>query len=80
MPGKYVHVSVSDNGKGIPTELREKIFDPYFSTKNTVSQKGLGLGLALCYSIVTKHDGHIAITSEVQKGTTVAVYLPVYGR
>jgi PAS domain S-box-containing protein len=76
--GKYVHISVIDNGRGIPPELLEKIFDPYFSTKDTVSQKGLGMGLAICYSIAKKHDGHIAITSEVEKGTTVDLYLPVF--
>jgi PAS domain S-box-containing protein len=76
--GKYVHISVIDNGKGIRPELLEKIFDPYFSTKDTVSQKGLGMGLAICYSIAKKHDGHIAITSEVNKGTTVDLYLPVF--
>ncbi|UCH92302.1 MAG: PAS domain S-box protein, partial [Candidatus Aminicenantes bacterium] len=76
--GKYVKVSVIDHGRGIPPELLEKIFDPYFSTKNTVSQKGLGLGLAICYSIVKKHGGHITIASEVKKGTTVDLYLPVY--
>lgn len=76
--GKYVHVAVIDNGKGIPPDLLEKIFDPYFSTKNTVSQKGLGLGLALCYSIVNKHEGHISIDSKVQEGTTVNLYLPAF--
>jgi signal transduction histidine kinase len=76
--GKYVKISVIDNGKGIPPELLEKIFDPYFSTKTTFSQKGLGLGLALCYSIVNKHGGHISIDSKVKKGTTVDMYLPVF--
>jgi PAS domain S-box-containing protein len=76
--GKYVQVSVIDNGKGIPPEILEKIFDPYFTTKTTVSQKGLGLGLALCYSIVNKHGGHISIDSKVQEGTTVDLYLPVF--
>jgi PAS domain S-box-containing protein len=76
--GKYVKISVIDNGKGIPAELLEKIFDPYFTTKTTVSQKGLGLGLALCYSIVNKHEGYISIDSRVQKGTTVDMYLPVF--
>lgn len=76
--GKYVHISVIDNGRGIHPELLEKIFDPYFSTKDTVSQKGLGMGLAICYSIAKKHDGHIAITSEINKGTTVDLYLPVF--
>jgi PAS domain S-box-containing protein len=76
--GKYVQISVIDNGKGIPPELHDKIFDPYFSTKDTVSQKGLGMGLAICYSIAKKHEGHIVITSEVNKGTTVDLYLPAY--
>jgi PAS domain S-box-containing protein len=76
--GKYVKISVIDGGRGIPAELLEKVFDPYFSTKDTVSQRGLGLGLAICYSIVKKHDGHIALTSEVENGTTVELYLPVY--
>jgi PAS domain S-box-containing protein len=76
--GEFVKISVVDRGRGIPAESLEKVFDPYFSTKDTVSQRGLGLGLAICYSIVKKHEGHIAITSEVQKGTTVDLYLPTY--
>lgn len=76
--GNYVKISVIDNGKGIPPELLEKIFDPYFSTKETVTQKGLGMGLAICYSIIKKHEGHIAVTSQEKKGTTVDVYLPAY--
>jgi two-component system cell cycle sensor histidine kinase/response regulator CckA len=76
--GKYVKISVIDRGRGIPPELLEKVFDPYFSTKNTVNQKGLGLGLTICYSIIKKHEGHISITSKVKKGTTVDLYLPVY--
>jgi PAS domain S-box-containing protein len=78
--GKYIKISVIDRGRGIPAESLEKVFDPYFSTKDTVSQKGLGLGLAICYSIIKKHEGHIAITSEVHKGTIVDIYLPVYGK
>lgn len=76
--GEYVKISVIDGGRGIPPESLEKVFDPYFSTKDTMSQRGLGLGLAICYSIVKKHEGHISITSEVKKGTTVDLYLPVY--
>ena len=76
--GKYVKISVIDRGRGIPPELLEKVFDPYFSTKNTVNQRGLGLGLTICYSIVKKHEGHMVITSGVKKGTTVDLYLPVY--
>ncbi|MCP5050372.1 MAG: HAMP domain-containing histidine kinase [bacterium] len=76
--GEYVKVSVMDNGKGIPSHLLGKIFDPYFSTKERGSQKGMGMGLALCYATVKKHGGHIAFTPRLPKGTQVDVYLPVY--
>ncbi len=76
--GDYVKVSITDNGRGVPSDQLEKIFVPYFSTKDTVTQKGMGLGLAICYSIIKKHNGHIAATSEVGKGTTVELYLPAY--
>jgi len=75
--GDYIKISIIDRGKGIPSHQLEKIFDPYFTTKNTMSQKGLGLGLAICYAIVKKHEGHILVNSEVGKGTTVDIYLPV---
>ena len=71
--GDYIKISVSDRGVGIPQEHIQKIFDPYFSTK----QKGSGLGLAMSYSIISKHDGHISVESEVGKGTTFNIYLPV---
>jgi PAS domain S-box-containing protein len=74
--GKYVMLSVRDNGAGIPSENLAKIFDPYFSTKDTFSEKGLGLGLAVCYSIIKKHDGLMTVESEVGKGTTFHIYLP----
>ncbi|MCP5053209.1 MAG: ATP-binding protein [bacterium] len=67
-----------DNGKGIPSHLLAKIFDPYFSTKERCSQKGMGMGLALCYAIVKKYGGHITFTPRLPKGTQADVYLPVY--
>jgi two-component system, cell cycle sensor histidine kinase and response regulator CckA len=76
--GEYVKVSVTDNGKGISEDLLEKIFDPYFSTKEMGPQKGMGLGLPLCYAIIKKHGGHISISSILHKGTVVDLYLPVY--
>jgi signal transduction histidine kinase len=75
-PGNYVRITVEDNGKGISPDNLDKIFDPYFSTKNSVTQKGLGLGLALCYSIIKKHKGHIQVDSAEGKGTKVTFYLP----
>jgi PAS domain S-box-containing protein len=75
--GHYLHLSISDTGAGIPAENLARIFDPYFSTKNTYSQKGLGLGLAVCYSIIKKHNGLLTVESEVGRGTTYHIYLPV---
>ncbi len=74
--GKYIKWSVEDHGMGIAEEHRERIFEPYFTTKQKDRTTGIGLGLAICYSIVKKHDGFITVRSEKQMGTTVDVYLP----
>jgi signal transduction histidine kinase len=74
--GEYIKWSVEDHGIGIAKENREKLFEPYFTTKQKGETKGIGLGLAICYSIVKKHDGFITVYSEPQTGTTVDVYLP----
>jgi len=76
--GNYVQVSVADNGIGIPQDQLGKVFDPYFTTKESVTKKGLGLGLAICYSIVKKHNGHISVYSEAGKGTIVEILLPAF--
>lgn len=76
--GEYINVSVTDNGKGISSTQLEKVFDPYFSTKDKGTQKGMGLGLAICYAIIKKHNGHISLKSEIGKGTTVESILPAY--
>ena len=73
---KGFKISIIDQGIGIPAEALPRIFDPYFSTKEKGEKKGLGLGLATSYNIIKKHDGYIAIESEVGKGTTVTLYLP----
>ena len=59
-------VAISDTGKGIPPEIREKIFDPFFSSRH----EGVGLGLSIAYRIVREHDGDISVESEVGKGST----------
>ncbi len=71
--GKYVKISVKDQGIGIPEEDLSKIFDPYFTTK----AEGSGLGLAITYSIIKKHEGHISVKSKVGTGTTFYTYFPV---
>ena len=70
--GRYVRVRVVDEGCGIPASKLSRIFDPYFTTKTT----GQGLGLAVCHSIISKHDGHIVVDSVEGEGTTFSVYLP----
>ena len=74
--GKYVKISIEDQGPGIPEEDLLKIFDPYFSTKDMGTQKGMGLGLAVSDSIVKQHDGLITVTSELGTGTIFSIYLP----
>jgi CheY-like chemotaxis protein/anti-sigma regulatory factor (Ser/Thr protein kinase) len=70
--GRYVMISIKDHGVGIPEENLEKIFDPYFTTK----ERGSGLGLATTYSIIKKNGGHITVESEVGVETTFHIYLP----
>lgn len=74
--GRYVHVSFLDTGVGISEENLPKIFDPYFTTKEMGSQKGMGLGLAIAYSIITAHEGAITCESQEGVGTTFHLYLP----
>jgi len=68
----YVQVSISDNGIGIPANIIDKIFDPYFSTKS----EGSGLGLAICHSIIKKHKGSLSVKSQPGQGTTFTIILP----
>jgi len=70
--GDYVKISFRDFGCGIPKETISRIFDPYYTTKT----KGHGLGLATCYSIISRHGGFIDVESEAGKGTTFHMYLP----
>ncbi len=74
--GDYVELSISDTGKGIAKEHLSQIFDPYFTTKDFGPQKGMGLGLAVCYSIIRKHGGQIEVESQAGEGATFHVYLP----
>ena len=74
-PGQYIRFSVSDNGIGIPRNIKHQVFEPYFTTKE--KGKGTGLGLAVVYGIVKEHKGEIKVYSELGKGTTFNVFLPL---
>lgn len=73
-PGRYVHVRLRDKGHGISEDLKDHIFDPYFTTRETAS----GLGLPTTLSIIRKHHGHIALGEAQGPGSVMEIYLPAY--
>jgi PAS domain S-box-containing protein len=73
-PGDYVVLAVADTGSGIPPDIIGRVFEPFFTTKAT--GKGSGLGLSMIYGFAKQSDGHVEIESEVDRGTTVRLYLP----
>lgn len=73
-PGSYIKISIKDNGTGIPPDLRDRIFDPYFTTKEI--GKGTGLGLSISAGIIKEHAGYIYVESEQGKGSTFNILLP----
>jgi signal transduction histidine kinase len=74
-PGEYVCLSVADNGHGIDPKIIDRIFDPYFTTKE--AGKGTGMGLAMVHGIVKNHGGGIRVTSEAGKGTRFDILFPI---
>ena len=68
-----VEIQVKDTGPGIPSERLQRIFDPFFTTK----ERGTGLGLAIVHRIVEAHSGHLSVRSQVGRGTTFRVVLPI---
>jgi len=76
--GTYIKIIFADQGMGIAKENLLRIFDPYFTTKNMGTQKGMGLGLSVCYSVLKNHDGHVSVSSEPGKGTVFSIYIPAH--
>lgn len=73
--GNRIQIDIADTGCGITQENMPKIFEPFYTTKDV--GKGTGLGLAVCYGIISEHDGRISVRSSVGKGTTFSIFLPV---
>ena len=74
--GSYLKMTFTDEGTGIPEEHLAKVFDPYFTTKEMGAQKGMGLGLSVCYSVLKNHDGDITVKSQPWNGSSFVIYLP----
>ncbi len=78
-PREQIKITIQDHGTGISPELMGKIFDPYYSSKDKFTQKGMGLGLSICYAVIENHNGRIEVESELGTGTTFEIYLPAAG-
>jgi len=74
-PGAYIKLSILDNGPGIPPEIRDRMFEPYFTTKGV--GKGSGLGLAVVHGIVKAHNGEIVVESAIGRGSAFHIYFPM---
>jgi CheY-like chemotaxis protein len=74
LPGSYIKVSVTDTGCGMPPEVRDRVFEPFFTTREV--GKGTGLGLSMVYGFVRQSGGYVDVESAPGAGTTVALYLP----
>jgi len=76
--GQYVQATIADNGPGIPDKILSHIFEPFFTTKDPTSKEsGTGLGLAISYGIIQKHKGTISVSTEIGKGTSFIISLPI---
>jgi CheY-like chemotaxis protein len=73
---KWLELSVSDTGSGIAPELQERIFEPYFTTKE--KEQGTGMGLAMVHGIIKRQGGRVAVQSTVGEGTTITLFFPVF--
>ena len=75
---EYLTINIRDNGTGIPPEIQEQVYEPFFTTKG--EGKGTGLGLSICSGLIRSHGGTIDISSKPEEGTRVAIHLPLNGK
>jgi CheY-like chemotaxis protein len=75
--GEYICLKIADSGPGIPIEIQEKIFEPFFSTKQTDKKRGSGLGLSVVHSVLEDHRGYVDLESAPGHGAVFSLYLPV---
>lgn len=80
MTGEYIKLTVSDTGTGIPPEIIDRIFEPFFSAKSIDDRRGSGLGLSIVHAVVEDHNGYIDVESAVGKGTSFSIYFPMAGK
>ncbi|TAN41491.1 MAG: PAS domain-containing hybrid sensor histidine kinase/response regulator [Nitrospirae bacterium] len=73
-PGRYALITVSDTGTGMAEDIKDKIFQPFFTTKEL--GKGTGLGLSIVYGIIKQHNGHIEVKTRINEGTAFTIYIP----
>ena len=76
-PGDYAAIEVSDTGRGLPADVRQRIFEPFFSTKRLGQRSGTGLGLAIVHGVVKEHEGFLDVNGGTRAGTTFSLYFPV---
>lgn len=75
--GKYTRTDICDRGSGIRSDELFRVFDPYYSTKERGTSKGMGLGLTVVYAILRNHGGYVVVHSQLNRGTTVSLFLPI---
>ncbi len=76
LSGRHVVISIQDSGPGVPPSIMQRIFDPYFTTKEMGEDRGLGLGLSIANSIIEKHGGAIGVATEAGQGACFSIYMP----
>lgn len=72
---KYAYISIEDNGVGMSEQTKQKLFEPFYTTKPV--GEGTGLGMSIAYNTIRKHNGEISLTTELGKGTTFVIKLPI---